>query len=235
MKRILVCALVSAAFAADRYDTASVKPNTGLDSRLRMQFLPGGKFQATAASLASLVRHAYGVRDVQVGGAQEWMKSEHFDITAAAEGLPAEVPLQQSQRMLQALLAERFQLRIRRDSKEMPVYALVVSRNGAKLENSERPKAPGLVMTRATSIDALCSLLTTHAGRMVVNHTGITEEREIRLVFAPERLNGQPPPPEVADLTIFAAVEQQLGLKLEPRRAPVDFIIIESAQRPTAN
>jgi len=238
MQRYLFLFVAAAsAIAADRFDAASVKPNTDIDSRLRMQFLPGGRFQATGATLGRLVQYAYNVHEIQVTGAQGWMNLERFDIVATSDGLHETVPPEKSQRMLQTLLAERFQLKVRREPKEMPVYALVISKSGEKVTKPglNLPSGTGLVVLRTASISGLCSRLTIDAGRVVIDETGISGEHDIRLVFAPEKLNGGATPPELAGLTIFAAAEQQLGLKLESRRAPVETIVIERAERPTSN
>jgi len=246
MTRLLLAvgaAIITGIVAAQTavFDVASVKPNLDVDSRLRMQFLPGGKFTATAATLPALVRHAYGVRDIQVTGARGWMTSDRFDITAASEAASGKLPEEQLRRMLQALLAERFQLKLHKESKEMPIYALVVGKSGAKLKPLNGSHAPfartgrGLAVLYTSTMWGLAGFLTNSAGRMVVDETGLTGEYDIGLEFMPERLNGAPPPDGDSGPTIFAAVQEQLGLKLEARKGPVEIIVIESAERPSGN
>ena len=114
IRSILLFAVATAVLAADRFDVVSIKPNTDANSQLRTMRLPGGRFQAVAAPLAVLVRLAYGIHDLQLAGAQGWMTSERFDITATVEGAPEKVPEDVTQRRLQTLLAERFLLKVRK-------------------------------------------------------------------------------------------------------------------------
>ncbi len=117
-----------------RFDVVSVKPHLNSTDRTRVAARPGGHFTATAITLQSLVRFAYGVDDIQVAGARGWMVSDRFDVLADAEGISGAIPDDQLQAMLQALLTDRFQLGAHKDSKELSVYALVVGHNGVKLK-----------------------------------------------------------------------------------------------------
>jgi uncharacterized protein (TIGR03435 family) len=242
IRSILLFAVATAVLAADRFDVVSIQPNTDANSQLRTMRLPGGRFQAVAAPLAVLVRLAYGIHDLQLVGAQGWTTSERFDITATVEGAPEKVPEDVTQRRLQTLLAERFLLKVRKESKEMPVFALVVPKNGTKLKPMTEPSGPagprgeGMGILRTTTIKGLCSALTTAAGRIVLDETGLTGSYDMILEFPIERTQGAPPPSLASfGSGLLAAAQEQLGLKLESKRAPVEFVVIESAERPTGN
>src|SRR5215831_19194508 len=127
----LILALGASALA-QTFEVASIKPSAPAPDFRGIQF-PAGRFRATGATLRTLVTFAYEVRDFQVTGGPGWMATEAFDINATAGGgaTPAQI-----RKMLQALLAERFALSVRRETREAPVYELTVARSGSKLQSS---------------------------------------------------------------------------------------------------
>src|SRR5262249_40215139 len=118
------------------FDVASVKPNLSGDLRVTMQAMPGGRFIATNAPLRTLIREAYALQGSQLSGGPGWLDSDRFDIVAKSERNPT--PLQ-IRIMLRALLAERFKLSVHTDSRELPLYALVLARADGKLGPHLRP------------------------------------------------------------------------------------------------
>jgi uncharacterized protein (TIGR03435 family) len=195
----------------------------------------------TAITLLDLIADAYGLRYDQIGGGPNWLGSDHFDIVAKAAG---EGPLARSQamQMLQSLLADRFQVKVHRETKEMPVYALVAGKNGAKLKESP-PDAAGGTSVRAGSMgmhmeaskgtmDQLSRQLSLTAGRPVLDRTGLTGHYTYTLDWLPA--NGAAPP-ESDIPSIFTAVQEQLGLKLEATKAPIVMLIIDRAEKPSEN
>ena len=160
MMRRIVPAILAAGLAFGQsapapltFEVASVKPSSGDDHRVGIQFMPGGGLRTTGTTLKFLVTFAYDVRDFQVSGGPGWINSERFDIVAKSErgSSESEAPadlrnmtdaqmkttVEQMRLKLQALLADRFQLTIHHDTKEQPVYALVIGKNGSKLKESE--------------------------------------------------------------------------------------------------
>lgn len=225
--------------AADlTFNLASIKPNVDPNFRPRMQSLPGGRFEATA-TLEALVQHAYRVDRLQVSGARGWIASERFDIDAKAEGAPQKLPEEQFDRMLQALLAERFGLKIHKDSQEMPVYALTVGPKGTKLtprtaESHPRQPPPGKPVLMALSLWGLSRALSSLTGRLVMDETKLTGDYDIVIEYSVEGGTAGASQDAIAS-AIVDAVQEQLGLKLTAKRAMVETIVIDHAERPTAN
>ena len=135
----LTCLLLagSAAIAQTKFDVASIEPNASNDDRIMIRRMPGGRFVATGITAKELVAQACGVRGFQVQGGPGWLENDRFDINAKAEGLSERVPPEAMQPLLQALLADRFGLKVREESKEMAGYALVVGKSGSKLKPVE--------------------------------------------------------------------------------------------------
>ena len=184
---------------------------------------------------------AYGSRELQnrIVGGPGWLDSERYDIAARADRpLPraAMIPL------AQRLLEERFQLKIHRETKEISVYALVAGRNGPKFKASsgegEGGVSQGAVQGRyrlkATRMPmlVLASMLENQMERLVIDKTGLEGVFDFQLEWALD-LNAKAS--DDAAPSVFTAVEEQLGLRLESTRAPVEVIVIDSVERPSEN
>jgi uncharacterized protein (TIGR03435 family) len=178
----------------------------------------------------------------QIVGLPAWASREKFAIEAKMDGdtvaalakLPPEEQGQQKQKMLQALLADRFALKVHRTTKELPIYALTVVDAG-KLKKSASDTSGsttyvGKFTAHAMSIDNLVMNLSNTVGRMVVNQTGLAGTYDFTLEWAPEGADASDPRP-----SIFTALEEQMGLKLKPAQGPVDAIAVDSIERPSAN
>ena len=167
-----------------------------------------------------------------------WTSSAHFDIVAKAEGDAAPTKNQMRQ-MIQALLADRFQLKVHRERKELPVFALVVGKNGPKLSEPD-PSKPGMrTMGNATGLhitawqstmQQLADQLSNTAGRPVLDKTGLTGTYAWKLDFSPDVAA-----PDSGIPTMSTAVQDQLGLRLEAQKAPIEILVIDSAEKPSAN
>ncbi|MBS1858854.1 MAG: TIGR03435 family protein [Acidobacteria bacterium] len=234
---------VPALRAQDRlsFDTASIKLHKGEVTFSADPSPRGRRVTATASTLLDMVTYAYGVRYDQISGAPPWAGSEHYDVEAASEGEGA-LTASQAKEMTRSLLAERFQLKIHRETLEVPVYALVVARGGPKLKpaapdatggNFVRSGEKGLHMeaTRGT-MDQLVRQLSYTAGRVVENRTGLAGYYAYTLDWFPAN---QIPPPDLDAPSMFAAVQEQLGLRLEQARGQVEKLVIDRAERPSAN
>ena len=244
----------------------------------------------TNATLREVLRVAYHLQDFQITGGPRWIASERFDIAAKAEGelppLPAVWPTDGPPApvflMVRSLLADRFKLIVHSETRETPVYALVMARTdrrpGPQLRASEidcgafraarsaaqrtaptappppplpgeRPTCgagggPGRFAAGAMPIAALAANLSMRLNRAVLDRTDLAGNFDITLEFTPDQLppgavdNAPPngPPPAPADgPSLFTALQEQLGLKLEPRRGPVEFLVIDQVDRPTGN
>jgi uncharacterized protein (TIGR03435 family) len=293
--------------ASPTFEVASIKPAAPQEMGRMMMGSNGGprpgsrdpgQYTATNLPLSRLIMEAYNIRSYQVTG-PSWIDSTRFDVVAK---VPVGATEEQFRLMLQNLLAERFKLKIHKESKDVPIYALLVGKGGIKMKESApldpnatdtpRPMAPpqsggggggGAVRDRDgmprmapggrgammmmgpngmrmqgghMTMDRLADILSNQLGRPVVDMTGLTAEYDYTLDFSPEGLQmgpkGMPMPPPGAGggdrggpspdgardsaPTLFTAVREQLGLKLDARRGPVDLIVVDNAEKtPTEN
>jgi uncharacterized protein (TIGR03435 family) len=250
------------------FEVASIKP-AAQDARGTMiRMMPGGALTVTNATLRLLVTVAYDVRDFQISGGPGWVGSERYDVNAKAEGSAssASVPeyprnitdaqrktnQEQMRQRLQALLADRFQLTIHRETKEAPVYALVVAKNGPKLQESKEG-GPRLMMGRGqlngqgALMEMLANVLSGQLGRPVLDKTGLQGKYDFKLEFTPDPGQGAgpfgglgpgpdaPPPPDPNGPSLFAAIQEQLGLRLESTKGPVEMIVIDRVEKSSEN
>jgi bla regulator protein blaR1 len=239
------------------FDISTVKPNAANDNRVMLQIQPGGRFNATGVTLKMLMTEAYNVRDFQISGGPGWMDTERWDIVAKAEGVEGQLPIDELRPMLRVLLEERFQLKVRRETREMPVYALVVGKSGSKLvaTSGESGKGPQIRFGRGSfdakkiPIKMLLQPLGQMLGRPVIDKTDLTGEYDIHLTWTPEQGQGAPiaghvPPAngpgdavasDPGGPSIFTAVQEQLGLRLDSSKAPAETILIDHVEKPAEN
>jgi uncharacterized protein (TIGR03435 family) len=188
-----------------------------------------------------LLTYAYNIRPHQLSGAPAWTSDARFDIEAKAEGAsPAQV-----RQMLQTLLAERFHLAAHRETREQPGYALVVAKGGPRLRESKAEatqmdgKGPGQIGAEKVPMTMLARGLQNILERFVLDETGLTGEYDFELKWLPERLveqrPGDEPPADVSGPSIFTALQEQLGLKLEARKGPVEIVVVDRIERLTEN
>ena len=207
--------------------------------------ISGNRVTLVRNPLTRLVMAAYDVKDFQISGMPEWAGSrdQFYDITAKAdgEGVPT---LDQIRPMLQTLLADRFQLKLHRETKELPVYDLLVGKNGPKLKESvgARPPQPGAIsgsQIRLNLLDKsmgdLIEVLANNVDRPVIDKTVLAGRYDFTLEFTrsnPDSVARQSPE---ADRSIFTAIQEQLGLKLAPAREPTEILVIDHVERLTEN
>ena len=251
------------------FDVISIKANKSGGNMFGMMVTPDG-FTATSVSLSMLLQDAYGIKSDQITGMPDWGNSTRFDITAKVSG--ADVAdlqkLSHAQRlsMLRSILTERFNLKTHSDTKELPIYELLVAKTGSKLKIAT-PDAnvikdpngvshrgmtkigmgPGELTLQDATISGLADLLAGQVHRTVVDKTGLTEHYDLTLKFTPEEgsfLGSLPsdggsqkatPPPDDSSPSIFTALEEQLGLRLQSSKGPVNTIVIDHVERPSEN
>ncbi len=193
-----------------------------------------GRLVYTHVSLVDLIVRAYGVERQQIAG-PPWLDDARFDINAR---IPREAGGDQVAQMLQGLLAERFLLKLHRQTKEVPVYALGVTKIGPKLEKAESESglhsSLGNVRAQANGTVTMASLAAFLSGRLdrpVLDRTGLSGPYAITLDWAPDALENASAGP-----SIFTALQEQLGLKLTATKGPADILVIESVEKaPTEN
>jgi uncharacterized protein (TIGR03435 family) len=259
---ILLAAALARAQPAPQltFDVASVKP-TPPDAQCGMiQPLPGGGLRVDCLSLQTILTWAYKVQDFQISGGPAWIKSLRWDILAkaqrseAAAGEPAEFEkmndsqqqraMAETRTRLQALLADRFQLAIHRETKDMPAFTLTVAKNGAKLTESANGggirRGRGEIVGKGAKMAALASFLAVDLSAPVTDGTGLTGRYDFQLEWTPDRpaSAGNPGEPQSLDATgpsLFTAIQEQLGLRLEPHKAPAEVVVIDRAEKPAEN
>ncbi len=237
MRAIVVAVLAIAAQAQQQpaaraeFDVVSVKPGDPKKPGAGMTGSPG-RLAMRNFTLKVLVMNAYGLNEYQIEGGPKWLGSAKFDIDVK---FPAGAPRDQTQLMMQAMLADRFRLTVHRESKTRSEYALVVGKGGPKLQmaSDDQGSASGARMIRGTATASqLADMLGRVVGAPVIDQTGLTAKYKIDLKFAPLLETS------VQDETlpdIFAAVQEGLGLKLEAIKGPVEVLVIDHAEMPSAN
>jgi uncharacterized protein (TIGR03435 family) len=245
--------------AFDAFEVATVKPTPSDDYRgARLFKMPSAhQFVAKNYPLRLLIGIAYNLTPRAISGGPDWIDSDHYDIVAATPG-EVRPSVDEQMSMLQKLLVDRFNLSFHREKKEFSIYAITVANNGPKLKQSSAPpdEAPALVMTvypaasggidhvlmpghNATMAQFASVLQRAVLDRPVVDQTGLSGKYDFELQWTPDetQFGGTLPqgPPDSDKPGIFAAVQQQLGLRLEATRGPVDTIVINRVARPTEN
>jgi bla regulator protein blaR1 len=238
------------------FEVASIKPSDPNDQRFMIGSQPGGRFTANA-NLKLLIGVAYDVRNHQISGGPTWMDTAKFEITAKADSLAALPPGPangtQMRLMLQSLLEDRFKLKLHRETRQEQVYELVVPPGGSKMKvaadagpggRQGMRMGPGQLTGTAAPIAILINTLSQQLGRSVIDKTGLNGKYDFTLTYTPDA--GQsgaygppgpdvPPPPDPNGPSIFTAIQEQLGLRLESTKGPVDVLVIDRAEKPDAN
>lgn len=218
------------------FEVASVKLNRTGSSNSRFPELRNGTLAAENVSLKSLLSVAYGLSRERITG-PSWLDSDRFDLAGKA---PRGVPNSEMKPMLQALLKDRFKVEVHRESREMPVYDMVVAKGGLKISLSDPehplampPKYEGSMLKATGTMSEIADKITPLAGRPVLDKTGLEGRYAFMLIYS--ELSGVAADSSSAP-DFFAAVEQQLGLKLEAKKEPIDILIVDHAERvPSAN
>ena len=254
-----------------KFEVASVKPNESGSQRSPSMILPGGRFTATNNTVRALILNAYNqIPPYLLSGGPSWIDSEAYDVDAKPAdgaippGLQGRALWDKTRTMLRALLADRFHLEIRTESKEMPLYEISVTKSGPKLTKSTRDCSadiwachgfsgnPRRLSGMGVDMADLASILTGYAGRPVLDKTGISGVFDILLQWnvsygrqqttqttdetprPPSRYEGAMPENDSLP-DLATALDRQLGLKLESRKGPVDTYVIERVERPSEN
>ena len=240
-----------AADAPAVFEVATIKPSNP-DVPGKLFTVKSRQFMTVNTTLADLISFAYGLQARQITGGQPWMENEKFDVTGQpeAQGQPNE---RQLKAMLQKLLADRFKLVHHRETRDLPVYAIVVAAGGHKLtKNDGNPNGlPRLFFKGLGNLPAMNATMADLAGvmqtavldRPVVDKTGLPGRYDFTLTWTPDDsqfrgLGVQVPAPSTdvnAPPGLFTAIQEQLGLKLESMSAPVEVLVIDRVEKPSEN
>jgi uncharacterized protein (TIGR03435 family) len=245
--------------ARPQVEVAAIRRNVDASPAKNIGIAPGGRLTVKNLPVRSMIRFAYNVQDFQISGGPSWMNSDAYDINAK---VTENVGTEQARPFLRKLLEDRFQLVLHHETKETTAYELLPAKSGLKIalsrngscvvpspENFPKPGAPlphycgnigirpNLVEAYAVPMERFIAALSNILGRTVIDKTGIKQNIDIHLEFTPDEINAGPPEP-AADLSgpsIFVAVQEQLGLKLESTKTPGDILVVDQLERPSEN
>jgi uncharacterized protein (TIGR03435 family) len=270
-----------AAMSAPEFEAASVKPNKA-GGPFGIGFQPGGRFNATNVTLRMLIGAGYGTPQprpsFEIVGGPAWLDTDRFDVVAKAagntvpgpSGPPAEMFL-----MIQKLLADRFHLVTHGESRELPVYALVMARADGKMGEHLRitgtdcaalmapgraggpppspgpgspfcgvRSAPGRLAGGSATMAIFTNVLSRQVNRVVLDRTGLTASYDFELEWTPDQMPqgsddaarpGALPAPPADGPSFFTALQEQLGLKLDSTKGPVNVLVVDRAEPPSAD
>ena len=252
------------------FDVVSIKPNKSDGGMIRVMYKPDG-YSATNISLKMLIMGAYGLKEDQLSGLPSWADSARYDIDAKVAG-PDVAELQklkndQRRILLLPLLADRFKLTVHDETKILPIYELVLAKNGSKLKEATpgdtyangvkgpdgvgraglMTMRPGQLTAQAVPMTSLVNMLSQQLHRTVVDKTGLTGKYDISLQWTQDDGSNPmfkgtdgsqqraEPPPDASGPSIFTAVQEQLGLRLQSSKGPVQVVVIDHIEMPSEN
>lgn len=235
------------------FEAAAIKP-ANPDQKGSGISVEKARIKVINAPLKFMVEYAWNVKDFQVTGGPSWIGTERYDIDAVSQK-PFDPDGKEVKMMIRKLLADRFNLAVHSETQDKPGYALVIAKNGPKLPPAEDDRsrmfsrtASGDVTLEAKNVtmEEFASLLSTQLTAIVVDRTGLDGHFNCSLQWTPDpstrpmiSKSGEPLPPPPSDAvpgpSIFTALQEKLGLKLESRKVPTEMIVIDRAEHPSAN
>jgi uncharacterized protein (TIGR03435 family) len=198
----------------------------------------GGRLRITNEPVRLLIRLAFRLQDAQIVGGPAWIETDRYDIEAKT-GLPEKIRPDHVGPLMQSLLADRFNLKFHRETQEMKVYALVVAKDGPKLKPPTEGEASGAntsggphkshLIATVTTMEVLAGYVGNRLNRIVVDKTGLKDNYDFTLDWAPDEAPDSLVPP------LITALREQLGLRLETPKVPVEVLVIDGIARPSDN
>jgi uncharacterized protein (TIGR03435 family) len=240
------------------YDVVSIRPNNSLSGSTRMSTNPG-ILNFTNVTLKQMLSYAYGIREGLIDGLPGWAESAHFDVSAKVVDPDLQVlkdmTREQRSAMVIPILADRFGVRVRTETKQLPVYELVLIKGGPKFKEYVPPpgetpvKGPNMASSGMINIHnfdmtatgvpmtSLAETLSRQVDKTVIDKTGLAGRYDLELKFTPDnaRMNGTAVEPTDAAPDIYTALQEQLGLKLVAAKGPVATLVVDQVKQPTEN
>ena len=225
------------------WEVATVRPSNPNDTAGQHIRLPGRHVLLLDTTVEQFLLIGYGVQKSQLAGEPDWVKTEKWDVDGVPD-VEGEPSLRQLQGMMRKILAERFGLLLHREQREMPVFALTVTKGGAKMiANATDPNGwmdqqnggingRHVEALKNASMADLALILQFHVDRPVVDQTGLKGRYDFKLQWTVDEAQTTAPD---APPGLFTAIQEQIGLKLEPVKAPADVLVIDKVERPGAN
>ena len=233
------------------FEVVSVKPSSPIARGMSVQ-TSQGRFVARGATLGFLIQYAYRLKPAQISGGPDWLNTDRFDIEARADREANKDNDDALILMLRSALEDRFKLKSHHETKEQPIFLLTVAKSGSKLKPSTNlPQTQTLsgrgaasvasnlhtMSSRGATLANLAAQLSQILGRIVIDQTGLTGTFDIQLAWSDQA--GATPPgagdPALDGPSLFSALQEQLGLRLESSRGPVETLVIDSAEKPSDN
>ena len=235
MRLTLMALFAAALICAQGFEVAAIRVNHDPAADPNVNSLPGGRLIVTSQSLRDLLKFAFDLKDFQIEGAPGWADGDRYDIDAktAAAGSGQNIRL-----LVRALLEDRFGLKHHTETRELTIYSLRLAKSGLKMTRHDdgagtkaRTACGHMTGQRVTS-EVIAKMLSRYLGRDVHDDTGLPGKYDFELSWTPETgpCRGAPESP-----SIFTAVQEQMGLRLESTRGLVEILIIDRAEKPSAN
>jgi len=243
--------------ATDRasFDSASIRPSDPAATRSLMRVSPSG-ITTEGTKVLALIASAYELRDFQILG-PDWIASERFDVTAKYDAPPDLSKLDEAgrnawvQRLTQSrqtLLADRFHLKCHIETRQLTVYELVVAKGGPKFQETKEdgdtnkyfgvnagPHRTRRLTGKDATMAGLATLLSSEVDHVVIDKTGLAGKYDLNAEWMQDGPAGAQSADEPSGPSIFTAMEERLGLKLQPAKGPVRVLVIDSVTRPSEN
>jgi uncharacterized protein (TIGR03435 family) len=234
--RALLLLFLSICAGAQSFDVASVRAHPPEDDRFGVKMPSAGQFYATGVTAKQLLMLGFDMQETQIAGGPEWLDSAKWDVEAKSESTQHSV--EETRRMLQALLQERFALRSRRETQQRAGYVLSIAKGGAKFKAATEGStsirvAVNSIQLERGSIRQLTQALSAALERPVVDSTGLSGTYDLAVQWD-DAPRGQSVPGRDYG-SIFTALQEQLGLRLDPQQIAVDVVVIERMDRPSQN
>ena len=238
--------------AVSSFDVASIKPGDPSDDRMSIGMHSGGTLIATNVPARFLIRWAYRVQDFQVAGGPSWIDSDRFVIEAKLSAAPGKTMQdmtssemqsmdEQTHLRTQRLLAERFNLQVHHELKKNSVYELVAAERGPKLVSGTGGTSPrrvdmrrGYLKGTMASMGLFAQILSRQIDVVVIDKTGLSGAYDFELTWEPDALLTQTTS-DVSLPSLFTAIREQLGLQLKAAKEPVDVLVVDHIEKPSAN
>jgi uncharacterized protein (TIGR03435 family) len=237
MLKLAVMAIAAQLACGQTFDAASIHRNRGGSQNTQIDTSGAGRLTITNASLKTLIRNAYGVLSFQLDNEPAWLDTEMYDIQATT-GTTESISSESLKLLLQNLLAERFALQVHWETRESTVYALLLDKGGPKFQpgTAEHPgmntqKGPERVTMTGTAqtMAVLTSNLGNQLGRFAVDKTGLSGVWDFTLSWDRQATADSTGP------SLFTALREQLGLRLEAQKGPVEILVIDRADHASEN
>ena len=231
---------------AKQFEVASIRAHPDPPHSIGIS-TAGNRLTVEASFTGAIILYAYNLKNYQLDVPKSLPEAYDtmYDIAARAEGDGGHTQ-DEFRQMLQSLLADRFKLRFHREMREMPVYALVAAKNGPKLkESAPNAESTGRMtvhgrnyqasIPKASMDDVVRAIGNSFLDRPVLDKTGLTGTYDLELTYTPDIPSNRKGDPDPNDISIFTAVQEQLGLKLEATKALVEILVVDHVEKPTEN